>query len=193
MRRSAVFLDRDGVINRSLVRDGKPYAPRRLADFRLLPGVTRAVDKLRAAGFLIVVVTNQPDIGNDLVDAPIVDAMHARLRAKIRIDSIMVCPHRQDAGCACRKPKPGMLLGAAARYDVDLGASYMIGDRYKDVEAGRHAGCRTVWIRVTGQDSREPSGPADYEAPTLAEAAAWILRRAVAPGPPGNDDILRSI
>jgi D-glycero-D-manno-heptose 1,7-bisphosphate phosphatase len=142
----AVFLDRDGVINRCEVRAGKPYAPRRLEDFRLLPGVAAAVRRLREAGFLVIVVTNQPDIGNGFVAADVVDAMHERLRSRVAVDDIRVCPHRQDEGCRCRKPRPGMLLAAARRWKIDLRASYVVGDRDGDIVAGRTVGCYTLLI-----------------------------------------------
>lgn len=173
MRRAAVFLDRDGVINRSLVRDGKPYAPRRLTDFRLLPGVARAVAGLRAAGFMIVVVTNQPDIGNGLVDAATVDAMHARLRAKISVDSLMVCPHRQDAGCACRKPRAGMLRAAARRLKIDPRKSFMVGDRWHDILAGRRFGCYTICLDRGYRESSQIG--ADATVGSLPAAARHIL------------------
>lgn len=128
------------------MRGGKPYAPRRLQDFRLLPGVPKAVGALKRAGFLVVVVTNQPDIGHGLVPASVVQAMHAKLRARIAVDDIRVCPHRQDEGCACRKPKPGMLITAARRWKIDLRRSYMVGDRDGDIIAGNAAGCYTLLI-----------------------------------------------
>ena len=142
----AVFLDRDGVLNCSEVRRGKPVAPRRLADYRLLPGVAKAVQSLKRAGFLVIVVTNQPDIGNGLVDASVVQAMHAKLRSLVAVDDIRVCPHRQDQGCACRKPRPGMLLAAAKDWKIDLKNSFMVGDRDGDIVAGQAAGCYTLLI-----------------------------------------------
>lgn len=142
----AVFLDRDGVISRSEVRRGKPYAPRRLEDFRLLPGVAKAAQSLKRAGFLVIVVTNQPDIGNGRVQAAVVEAMHAKLRSRVAVDDIRVCPHRQDAGCACRKPRPGMLLAAARDWNIDLKRSYMVGDRDGDIVAGIAVGCYTLLI-----------------------------------------------
>jgi D-glycero-D-manno-heptose 1,7-bisphosphate phosphatase len=142
----AVFLDRDGVISRSEVRRGKPYAPRRLEDFRLLPRVAQAVRSLKRAGFVVVVVTNQPDIGNGLVAPAVVEAMHAKLRSRVAVDDIRVCPHRQDEGCACRKPRPGMLLAAARDWKIDLKNSYMVGDRDGDIVAGKAVGCYTLLI-----------------------------------------------
>lgn len=174
--RPAVFLDRDGVLNRALIVDRKPYAPRHLADFRLLPGAARAVDRLRAAGYVVVVVTNQPDIGNGLVDPAEVEAMNARLRHRVAVDDIRVCPHRQDAGCHCRKPRPGMLLDAAAALALDLGASWMVGDRWGDVEAGKAAGCRTIKIRRGYAEDRKPGHPAaDAVATTLPAAVDIVL------------------
>jgi D-glycero-D-manno-heptose 1,7-bisphosphate phosphatase len=142
----AVFLDRDGVLVRAPIANGKTYAVRQLAKFRLLPGTARAIEDLRNAGFRIVVVTNQPDIGNRLISAEIVEAMHDKLRQKIAPDAIEVCPHRQDEGCLCRKPKSGMIKAAAHRLAIDLAASFMIGDRWSDIVAGHAAGCYTIFI-----------------------------------------------
>lgn len=158
--RRAVFLDRDGVVNRSEVRDGKPYAPRRLQDFRLLPGAVRAIHDLKRAGFLVIVVTNQPDIGNGLTAASEIDAMHHKLRQVSPVDDILVCPHRQNAGCRCRKPRPGMLIKAAAKWKIDLKNSFMVGDRWGDIVAGQRAGCYTVFINRHYKEPKqtEPDG-----------------------------------
>jgi D-glycero-D-manno-heptose 1,7-bisphosphate phosphatase len=142
----AVFLDRDGVLVRAMMVDGKSYAARRVKDFRLLPGARRAVEALRAAGYKIVVVTNQPDIGNGLIEPRVVEAMHQRLREAIAPDLIKTCPHRQDDGCECRKPKPGMLVAAAKELGINLRSSYMVGDRWSDVVAGQSAGCYTFFV-----------------------------------------------
>ena len=172
---STVFLDRDGVVNRALVRDGKPFAPRALRDFRMLPGTAAAVASLRLAGFMIVVVTNQPDIGNGLVDQATVDAMNDRLRRRVEVDDVLVCPHRQDEGCGCRKPAPGLLLTAAARHSIDLAASYMVGDRWSDVAAGNAAGCFTIFIDRGYREAR-PEMP-DAVVGSLRAAASLILAR----------------
>ncbi len=140
------FLDRDGVLVRSPVVDGKAYAVRKLADFRLLPHTAHAVNALRRSGYKIVVVTNQPDIGNGRVDPAVVEAMHRRLHQKLAPDAIELCPHRQDENCSCRKPEPGMLQAAARRLDIDLSRSVMVGDRWSDIVAGQRAGCYTVFI-----------------------------------------------
>ncbi len=172
-RRPAVFLDRDGVINRGFLREGKTYAPRRLEDFRLLPGARAAVRALSDAGYLIVVVTNQPDIGNGLVDPGVVAAMHNRLRRALPLVAIEMCPHKQTDGCSCRKPKPGMLRRAAKRYYIDLSASFMVGDRWSDVVAGHKAGCYTIFVD-RGYDACRELQP-DIVVRSLPEATRHIL------------------
>jgi len=171
--RRAIFLDRDGVINRSLVIDGKAYAPRRPEDFRLLPGSRAAMHDLAAAGFVLFVVTNQPDIGNGLVEASVVEAMNERLRRETPVTAVYCCPHSQKAGCECRKPSPGMLLAAAREYGIDLATSYMVGDRPSDIECGRRAHCRTIYIDRGYREKLE--GRADLKARSLSHAARLIL------------------
>ena len=174
MLRNAVFLDRDGVITIPQIRDGKSYAPRHLADFAVYPEVDQALMALHAADWLLVVVTNQPDIGNGLVDPVVVAAMNERLLASLPITAIKMCSHRQGDGCACRKPKPGMLIEAAAEFGIDMAASIMVGDRWSDIEAGRTAGCRTVFID-RDYTERRPEAP-DAVVRSLGEAARFILR-----------------
>ncbi len=171
----AIFLDRDGVLNANIVRDGKPYAPRSLEDFRLLPGVEEAVRRAKSAGFLAIVATNQPDIAAGLTPRATVEAMHAELRRRLPLDDIRVCFHRDIDGCSCRKPKPGMLLDAAREWDIDLPASYMIGDRWRDIDAGRAAGCTTVLVDH-GLVQERPARP-DVTVSSLDEAISIILAR----------------
>jgi D-glycero-D-manno-heptose 1,7-bisphosphate phosphatase len=144
--RPAVFLDRDGVLNRAEIRNGRPFAPRRLRDFRLLPGAVTGVRALHEAGFLTVVVTNQPDIANGHMKPTVVEAMHAKLRRHAPLDAVEVCPHGQGDGCACRKPRPGLLVSAAERLAIDLAHSFLVGDRWKDIAAGRAVGCHTIFV-----------------------------------------------
>ena len=172
----AVFLDRDGVINRSEIRNGKPYAPRRLKEFRLLPGAANATARLRQAGFLIVVVTNQPDIGNGWVAAETVASMHEKLRRRLAPDAIEMCPHAQDEGCACRKPKPGLLKRAARRFGIDFASSFMVGDRWSDVVAGQAVGCYTIFVDRGYRDG-EPARP-DAVVASLPAAASLIIELA---------------
>lgn len=173
--RRAVFLDRDGVLNRACIRDGKPYPPRSLAEVELYPGVAGALLRLRQRGYVLVVVTNQPDVARGTLTLAEVEAVHAALRAALPLDEILVCPHDDKACCTCRKPGPGMLLEAAARWEVDLKSSYMVGDRWRDVEAGRRAGCTTVFVQY-GYQERQPEAP-DAVVATPVAALEWILSR----------------
>jgi D-glycero-D-manno-heptose 1,7-bisphosphate phosphatase len=169
----AVFLDRDGTLNQAFVRHGKSYPPAAVDEFRLLPGVSRAAEALKAAGYLLIVVTNQPDVGAGRQQREVVEAMHVKLRGLLPIDDVLVCYHTEGEGCECRKPAPGMILRAAATWHIDLAASHMIGDRWRDVEAGRAGGCRTVFIR-NQYEERQPTG-SDAIVESLGEAADLIL------------------
>jgi len=173
VKRKAVFLDRDGVLAIPEFRDGRSYAVRRVEDFRIYGDAPGAVRSLVDAGWLAIVATNQPDIANGLVDAAAVDAMHDILRARMPLAAVETCPHAQNAGCDCRKPKPGLLLRAADRLGIDLAASWMVGDRAGDVAAGAAAGCRTIFID-RGYEGHA-AARADFAAASLAEAATLIL------------------
>lgn len=142
----AVFLDRDGVINRSLVREGKPFSPRALSEFELYPGVPEAIRAIADAGFLVFVATNQPDIGNGFVAQEMVDEIHAQLMRDLPIKKVYMCPHSQKAGCDCRKPKPGMLLTGQAEFGLDMSQSFMVGDRYTDMQAALAAGVKPIFL-----------------------------------------------
>ncbi len=171
-----MFLDRDGVINRAVVRDGKPYPPPHIDDLEILPGVPEALARLRLANFYLVVVTNQPDVARGTQRREVIDAMHASLAAALPIDEFRVCDHDDRDDCVCRKPKPGMLEAAARDADLNLSASIMVGDRWRDVEAGRRAGCRTVFIDRDYAEAR-PDHP-DATVGSLPEAVDWILSTA---------------
>jgi D-glycero-D-manno-heptose 1,7-bisphosphate phosphatase len=171
--RRAVFLDRDGVINRSLVRDGKPYPPGSVAELEVLPGVPAALARLRDAGFRLVVVTNQPDVARGTQTREVIHAMHARLRSALPIDEFRMCDHDDGDGCDCRKPKAGLLYAAARAAGLSLPGSFMVGDRWRDVEAGRRAGCTTIFID-RAYEERRPEGP-DIVVHSLPEAVDWIL------------------
>lgn len=169
----AVFLDRDGVISKSVLRNGKSCAPFSLAEFEILAGAAQGISALKNAGWTLVVVTNQPDVGKGIVGRETVEAMHALLRQQLPLDAIQVCFHTNLDQCECRKPKPGMLRQAAAESGLDLKNSYMIGDRWSDIEAGRAAGCATILI---GDGYGEkPSINPDRTAASLWEASQMIL------------------
>jgi D-glycero-D-manno-heptose 1,7-bisphosphate phosphatase len=172
----AVFLDRDGVINRAITRDGLPFPPMSLGDFEILPRVPEACAKLKAAGFLLVVATNQPDVGRGIVPRELVEAMNAQMEKAVRLDRIEICfhPGRGASDCDCRKPKPGMLLRAAKELNIDLAQSWMVGDRWRDVDCGQAAGCKTIFIE--GNYVEQLKQKPDFSAGNLAEAADIILR-----------------
>ncbi|HTV30908.1 MAG TPA: HAD family hydrolase [Xanthobacteraceae bacterium] len=173
----AVFLDRDGVINANLERDGKPVAPSTMAEFRFLPGVAAAARRLKEAGFLLIVATNQPDVRNGITPKATMEAMHAEIRRQLPLEDIMVCLHNDADDCSCRKPKPGLLLQAAAKHGIDLASSWFVGDRWKDVHAGQAAGCRTIFVDY-GYPQDQPANP-DRTVKSLPEATEFILLRSV--------------
>ena len=153
-----VFLDRDGVLNKSLVVDGKPYAPLKLSNLEILPGVAEALEEFKKLGYLNLVVTNQPDIAAGRLNAKDLKEMHDFLSMSLAIDCIESCPHTDEDDCYCRKPAPGMLLNLAKRFDIDFSSSWMIGDRWKDIVAGQSAGCQCIFIDY-GYDERVPPQP----------------------------------
>jgi len=172
----AVFLDRDGVLTRARVRDGKPYAPVTLAEMEIAPDAGTALARLKAAGFLLIVVTNQPDVARGLARREDVEAMHSALRAALPLDGCFVCYHDDADGCACRKPLPGLLFQAAEEQGIDLAASFLVGDRWRDIDAGAAAGCRTILID-RGYLERPPEHTPDARAGTLGEAVDWVRRQ----------------
>ncbi len=176
--RRAVFLDRDGVLNKPVVRDGRPFPPNDVADFEIYPDVSAGCAELKVAGFLLIVVTNQPDVGRGTQNRDAVVAMHERLRAEVpSIDAIEVCFHagkRHGDPCNCRKPKPGMLWRAAASHGIDLSQSFLIGDRWRDVDCAHAAGCRAVFI---DHGYREPlRDKPEFTVASFREAVATILQ-----------------
>lgn len=181
--RSAVFLDRDGVINHAFVRAGKSYPPDRVEDFQLLDGVAEACAQLKAAGHLLIVVTNQPDVGTGKQTWAEVAAMHRKMNGLLPLDDVFVCTHPGADQCFCRKPRPGMLLAAAQRHGLDLAGSFLVGDRRGDIRAGQRVGCRCFFI---DRHYQEPGPEPPFEPVAgLLEAARRILNPApILPGDP---------
>jgi D-glycero-D-manno-heptose 1,7-bisphosphate phosphatase len=177
----AIFLDRDGVLNRTRFRNGKPIPPQSLRDLEILPGVPEALATLKTAGYALVVVTNQPDVARGVTSREVVEEMHRFLGRQLPIDEFRVCMHDDSDHCECRKPKPGLLL-AAPRYDV--GRSLMVGDRWRDVEAGRAAGCKATILVDYGYDEAIPNEPTVRVA-SLLEASQWILGATITPAGTG--------
>jgi D-glycero-D-manno-heptose 1,7-bisphosphate phosphatase len=175
LKRRAVFLDRDGVINRAVVRNGKPYPPSSLGELELTPGAKQALERLKAKGFMLIVVTNQPDVSRGAQTKDNVDRINEALSASLPLDDIFVCYHSDQDNCDCRKPKPGMLLDAARKHDIDLSHSFLVGDRWRDIDAGHSAGCKTILVD-SGYNEREPARPPAARVGSLREAADWILQ-----------------
>lgn len=171
--RHAVFLDRDGVLNRSIVFDGKPYPPASLDELEILPQVGLALSNLNAAGYLLIVVTNQPDVATGKTPRQVVEKINNYLASALPIDEFRTCYHDDKDGCQCRKPLPGALLEAAKMHNIDLSKSFMIGDRWRDIEAGAAAGCKTFFINY-GYQEKQPDCP-DFIVSSLAEAAEIII------------------
>jgi D-glycero-D-manno-heptose 1,7-bisphosphate phosphatase len=171
----AVFLDRDGVLNRVLIREGKPYPPHNLAEVEILPGVQEALLALKAAGFILITVSNQPDVARGTLKREVVNSINHYLGERLPIDRFIMCFHDSSDECVCRKPKPGMLLEGAQEFNIDLSRSYMVGDRWRDVDAGKNAGCKTIFIDY-GYDEPQPES-FDFVAVSLHEAAKLILSK----------------
>lgn len=168
----ALFLDRDGVINQTVFWRGAQRAPRDLSEWLWIDGVHETVRTLSARGYLVFVCTNQPDVVRGWQKREQVDAFHALIERELPVSRVYACFHDNAAGCACRKPLPGMLLQAQREFGVDLASSFMVGDRGSDVEAGRAAGCRTVLFRPAPND--EPA-LADHEISALRDLLAFML------------------
>lgn len=170
----AIFLDRDGVITRSKIKDGRPYAPTRLVDFEILPDVKNALQRLRQAGFINLIVTNQPDITTGKQSLVVLEMMHERLLKELAIDGIKVCIHVDSDKCRCRKPMPGMLMDFAKEWGIDLARSWMVGDRWRDIGAGLAAGCKCCFIDY-GYNEQRPTKPY-FAAKSLSHASEIIFK-----------------
>ena len=173
--RRAVFLDRDGVINRAMVRDGKPYPPANLAEMEILPGVSDAMIALHSKGWLLIVITNQPDVARGTKSLSDVESINQYLQQVLPIDEFRTCYHDSGDGCDCRKPLPGALFAAAKTHGIELSTSFMVGDRWRDIEAGERAGCQTIFID-NGYNEKRPQN-FDFSVQSLAEAVKIILKK----------------
>jgi len=173
MKRRAVFLDRDGVLNEAVLRDGKPYPPSSVAELVILPELRPALLLLRNEGFVLIGVSNQPDVRRGNTSKREVEAINRAVCAQLPVLEIRTCFHDDADHCSCRKPEPGMLLDAARAHELDLTESFMVGDRWRDVEAGSRAGCRTVFLD-RGYREKHAMRP-DAVVRSLPQAVTWIL------------------
>ena len=172
--RPAIFLDRDGVINEAVLKNNKPYPPASVKEIRIPSHVLPALEQLKRAGFLLIVITNQPDVARGTQTHEGVEAIHSFLRSHLPLDDIFSCYHDDADNCECRKPKPGLILQASKKYEIDLARSFVIGDRWKDIAAGQAAGCKTIFLNYHYSEA-QPSPPADLTLKSLGEALPWII------------------
>lgn len=172
--RRAVFLDRDGVINRAVVKDGKPFPPANTDELEIFPDASSALADLKCRGFLLIVVTNQPDVARGKQQRSVVEQINLAITSALPLDQVLVCYHSEKEKCDCRKPLPGLLVRAAREYQIDLAASFMVGDRWRDIDAGHNAGCKTVLIDYAYKE-RGPERAASANVKSLREAADWII------------------
>lgn len=170
--RRAVFLDRDGVINQAIVRNGTPNPPGNISELVILPGVSEALQKLHEKNYLLIVVTNQPDVARGVTQKSEVEKINDQLLSRLPLDDIKTCYHDNTDGCQCRKPLPGAFIDAAKEYQIDLSKSFMVGDRWRDIEAGQSAGCKTFFINYRYAET-QPEAP-DFIVSSLLEAQQII-------------------
>jgi D-glycero-D-manno-heptose 1,7-bisphosphate phosphatase len=180
MVRRAVFLDRDGVLNKSVVRDGKPYPPASVRETVIVEDALSSLLRLKEQGFLLIVVTNQPDVSRGSTTRESVENIHRYLSARLPLDDIAVCYHDDRDACACRKPLPGLLLDAASIHGIALDNSYLVGDRWRDIDSGAAAGCQTILIDY-GYNERSSTSTPDARVDSLSQAVDWILRQEAEP------------
>ncbi len=171
----AIFLDRDGVMNQAILRDGKPYPPQRLDEVKILSGAVASLPRLAEAGFVLVGITNQPDVARGTQSRDIVESINKQVLSCLPVREIFVCYHDNADGCSCRKPRPGLILQAAEKYGLDLSLSWMVGDRWKDIAAGKAAGLKTIFVNYHYRENYQ-SAPPDFTVEDVKAIADIILK-----------------
>lgn len=180
MKNRALFLDRDGTLNKSVLRNKKLEAPFTLEEFEIFPEAPGVAKRIKKCGYLLIVVTNQPDIADGKLSWPTLRKMHTLLKSQLPVDAIFICPHKDGSRCSCRKPKPGMLRSAAKRFNIDLGKSFILGDRATDVKAGKLAGVTTILFDPEGEQGshlKKHNVKPDYTVKKLEEAVEIICKQ----------------
>jgi D-glycero-D-manno-heptose 1,7-bisphosphate phosphatase len=172
----AVFLDRDGILNRAVVRDGKPYPPAKLEDVEILPDSITALQQLHAAGYILIGITNQPDVARGTQSRKVVESINGMIQSRLPVLEIFVCYHDNNDHCDCRKPRPGLILQAAEKHGLDLSQSWMVGDRWKDIAAGHNAGLKTIFVDYSYTETYEGIPP-DFTVKDILFLPDIILRR----------------
>lgn len=172
MKNKAIFLDRDGVINKVVMRKGIVSSPWKLEEFEILPDVKECLEEFEEMGFLNIVFTSQPDVSRGLLKIEDLEEMHKSIMKMLPVDEVKFCPHDDKDNCNCRKPKPGLLLEAAKKWSIDLKNSFVIGDTWKDIGAGKGAGCKTILIRR--EYNKDFQKDYDFEVNNLKETVEII-------------------
>ena len=170
--KKAVFLDRDGVINKAFIKNGLPESPNSLSELEILPRVKESILRLKKLNFICLVVTNQPDVQRGKIKKNTIIKMNNFLKKKIELDDIFVCYHDDQDNCNYRKPKPGLLLQARKKWNVDFKKSFIVGDRWRDIQAGKKVGCKTIFLDYKYKDIK-PKNP-DFVTDTLLNATYII-------------------
>ena len=173
--KKAIFLDRDGVINKIFIKNGLPFSPPTFDELEILPGVKEAILRFKKKNFLCLLVTNQPDVSRGKMHKEIVIKMNNYLKEEIQLDDIFVCYHDDDDNCKCRKPKPGLLLEASKKWNVDFKKSFIVGDRWRDIQAGKKVGCKTIFLDYKYKEIK-PKNP-NFITDTLLNAT-YIIEKA---------------
>jgi D-glycero-D-manno-heptose 1,7-bisphosphate phosphatase len=145
-KKKAIFLDRDGILNESIVVNGKPLSPRKISEVLIPNGIDKKLLEFKKKDYLLVCVTNQPDVARGTIDMNDVDKLNNFLKIRLSIDYFYVCPHDDNDYCGCRKPKSGNLIQAAKDHNIDLTKSFIVGDRWKDIAAGKAVNCKTAFV-----------------------------------------------
>lgn len=172
----AFFLDRDGVINKVILKNNKPFPPYNIKALKILPGVPEALEKIMRHNFLIIVITNQPDVSRGITSKSTVESINDFLISNLPINKIYTCYHDNQDKCDCRKPKPGSLIKASIEFSIKLKDSFMVGDRKSDIEAGNSVGCKTIFIDKGYNEPRPKLY--DYSFKSLDQAINGVLKNA---------------
>ena len=170
--RKAIFLDRDGTLNKVYIENGLPISPSSLNKFKIIKGVKKSINRLKKLNFLCILITNQPDVFRGKISKKTVVKMNSYIKKKIKLDDMFVCYHDNEHNCSCRKPKPGLLVKASKKWKIDLNKSFMIGDRWKDILAGKKVGCKTIFINNNYKNDKKVK--ADFTFKSLLKAVNKI-------------------
>lgn len=173
-KKKAVFLDRDGVINAIVSRGGKLSVPFSVNEFKVIEGAREAVALLKAHGFVCIVVTNQPDIARGNLSEKNLSAIHKYMQKETGVEAVYFCPHSKDGECNCKKPAMGMVQDAVREHGIVLAESWLVGDRWRDIQMAKNAGLKSILV-VTDATKEDvvPMEP-DYSVKNLSEAARII-------------------